>query len=78
MNTRLSAELAHLIRLAETSPAWHQYSTWKAASLALTEPVDFNSLPVLLSNTLTVRKHGPPRSLRPSGPVPKSSNDRSN
>jgi hypothetical protein len=61
MNARLSAELAHLIRLAETSPAWHQYSTWKAASLALTEPVEFNSLPLLLSNELRSRKFGPPR-----------------
>jgi hypothetical protein len=70
--------MAHLIRMAETLPALYEFAMWKAQKLALEEPVEFNSLPVLLSNALTSRKHGPPRSLRPSGQAPKSSNDRSN
>jgi hypothetical protein len=59
---RVNAELIHLVRCAETSLGMYEFAVWKAQKLALEEPVLFNSLPVLLSNALRSRKHGPPRS----------------
>lgn len=61
MNNRIPAELAHLVKCAETSLGMYEFAVWKAQKLALEEPVEFNSLPVLLSNELRSRKFGPPR-----------------
>lgn len=67
MDSRITAELAHLIRCAETSVGMYEFAVWKAQSLAAQEPAAWNELPLLLSNELRNRKHGPPRSLKPSG-----------
>lgn len=66
MSPRLAAELVHLIRLAETNTAWSEYARWKSQAMALKNPLDFNELPVLLSNALALKRHGPvPRSIQP-------------
>lgn len=65
--SRIAAELVHLVRLSETGPAWFEYARDKAQSLAVQEPAVWSELPLLLSNELRARKHGPPRSLKPSG-----------
>lgn len=62
MDSRIPAELAHLVRYAETGPGWYAYAMGKAQSLAVQEPAVWNELPLLLSNELRSRKHGPPRS----------------
>lgn len=61
MNYRIAAELAHLIRLAETNLAWQEYSIWKSKAMALKTPAEMNELPLLLSNALDSRKFGPKR-----------------
>jgi hypothetical protein len=58
---RVAAELAHLIRLAETNTAFAEYASWKAQAMALKDPLTWNELPVLLSNSVNSRKSGPPR-----------------
>jgi len=58
---RINAELAHLVRCAETSLGMYEFAVWKAQKLALEEPVEFNGLPVLLSNALASKRFGPPR-----------------
>lgn len=60
--SRIAAELAHLIRCAETGTGMYEFARDKAQRLAAQEPAEFNELPLLLSNELRSRKHGPPRS----------------
>jgi hypothetical protein len=61
METRLAAELPHLVRLAQTNLAFAEYARWKAQAMALKNPMEFNELPVLLSNAVRLRLHGPKR-----------------
>lgn len=61
MNYRIPPELSHLIKVAETCPAWYEYAMWKAQAMAVKTPAEMNELPLLLSNALTLRLHGPVR-----------------
>lgn len=62
MDSRIPAELAHLVKCAETSLGMYEFAVWKAQSLAAQEPAVWNELPLLLSNELRSRLFGPPRS----------------
>jgi len=68
---RLTPELEHLAQLSQSGPAWWEFAMDKAQRLANQEPVEFNSLPVLLKNKVLESRHGPPRGLRPSIPEPR-------
>lgn len=61
MNERLKAELHHLIWLAESGPAWYEFAMHKAQTMAMTDPIEMNQLPVLLKSAILSRRHGPPR-----------------
>lgn len=73
---RLTPELTHLLSLSKSGTAWEEFAKWKANHLANQEPVEFNSLPLLLSNEVQKAKHGPPRSLRPSTQQQRSTGER--
>lgn len=60
MNDRIALELPHLIRLSQTHPNWYAYAMDKAQRLA-NQDQDYRELPLLLSNALRLKKHGPPR-----------------
>jgi hypothetical protein len=45
-------EMAHLMRLASTHPNWIDYCQWNARKLALKYPLEYASLPLLLSSAL--------------------------
>jgi len=61
MNPRIAAELPHLLRMTTWGTAWQEFAKWKANHLATQDPVTWNELPLLLSNEVRLRKHGPPR-----------------
>jgi hypothetical protein len=58
---RLAPELAWLLDLCKSGTAWQEFAKWKANHLAVQEPVTWNELPLLLSNEVRLRKHGPAR-----------------
>ena len=58
---RLEPELAHLLSLCKSGTAWQEFAKWKANHLATQEPATWNELPLLLSNEVRLRKHGPAR-----------------
>jgi len=60
MDNRVVAELAHLIRLAESGTAWSEYACWKANAMAI-KSNEMSALPALLSNAMNLKKHGPER-----------------
>lgn len=61
MKNRIDAELANLVKLAESGPARYVYAMDKAQGLAAKDALTWNELPLLLSNALRSRRHGPPR-----------------
>lgn len=58
---RLELELQHLKKWAADQTGFQEYAIWKANYLATKDPVTWNELPLLLSNEVRLRKHGPPR-----------------
>ena len=58
---RMTPELLHLTKWAMDCLACQEYAEWKARVLAQKYPQEMASLPMLLSNAVNLRKHGPPR-----------------
>lgn len=59
--SRLQIELAHLTKWAMDQTGFQEYAEWKARVLAQKYPQEMASLPMLLSNAVALKKHGPPR-----------------
>ena len=58
---RLALELEHLLKWAADQTGFQEYAEWKARVLAQKYPQEMGDLPMLLSNAVNLKKHGPER-----------------